>query len=119
MNTEDIKNLFKTAGWTEYPRSADSGEGVVAFYESPALDSSYKCECNDRPPAVHAEIQDFTFPRLPKPFQSVTFTVRGEFGGQWCSLGVYGISFDEVEEFLPRVEAIGLKLWEAYCEAVS
>lgn len=118
MKTKDVKELFERAGWVEFPAKQSLTQGVVACFASRALQGGH-CDCNDRPPQVHAQVHDFRLPQMPNQVRSVTFKVTGEHGGQWASLQVYGVSFEEVEQYLYKAVTVGQALWDAYCKAMS
>ena len=110
MTTEDFTAFIESKGFVEYDSWLRDGR----TFGLRGKGDKYHCECNERPPDIHIEIHEMEI--NGDLYNSVDFSIIGEYHNQWVELKIYSLKFEEAFEDFDKIINRIKKMWECYCD---
>ena len=98
LNTTKLQEYLKSAGWRIDKKPMQDQMDKCDWYawQPKCPDDWPDCECNDKPPSLVITPTVFDVPG------SVTFSLRGQMGGQWYCLKMYSVPMDDAMQTIGK-----------------
>lgn len=106
MDQKDLKKTLKDLGWRIENNSLADRLNEATWYAWLPNRTNLgwsNCECNNKPPTLVIKPYqiNLSYPNKDIYSKSVEFTLTGEVKGNWHTLTIYGVPFDQAVEKIP------------------
>ncbi len=113
--TNELCEELIVLGGREYPVQTNGQHAGARAFFMPYWEGLPSCDHNDRPTSLHVTVYKETS-TIPA---TVTFKVFGGAGGRSTEILVGAVRPEEALDFLPRAEAAGKAMWQAFVTAMT
>lgn len=100
-------------GYKKFDIQADDFGTTEKYQRRVDTDANFTsplCQCNDK---VFINIERFTSRHFNNPSSKVNL-VHENGQKEWCDIGVYGLSDDQLMTYIEKYEAKLLQMWEVF-----
>jgi hypothetical protein len=112
LNTTQLQAHLKAAGWRIDKKPTQDTMDKCDWYawQPTCPDDWPDCEGNDKPPSLVITPTVFDMPG------SVTFSLRGQMGGQWYDLWLYSVPIDDAIQTIDKATSSLGAAWKAIAQ---